>query len=83
MFIEKNVPMPPIDRRGPGVGRSKWGKIASLLQVGDSVLVPVKGKITCTTSTAVRNRFSYHGKKLGHTYAARVVDGGVRIWRTA
>jgi hypothetical protein len=83
MLIEKNVPLPPVNRRGPRVGRSKTENIASLLQVGDSVLVPVKGKITSKTSTTVRNRFSYHGKKLGHTYAARVVDGGIRIWRTA
>ena len=81
MFIEKNVPLPPVNRTGSKAGNSKWGKIARLLQVGDSILVPVKGKITSTTANAIRNRITYHGKKLGHTYAARVVDGGVRIWR--
>lgn len=83
MFIEKNVPLPPVKRTLPKVGNSKWGKIASLLQVGDSILVPVKGKITDKAATTIRNRMAYHGKKLGHTYASRVVDGGVRIWRTA
>jgi hypothetical protein len=83
MFIEKNVPLSPVKRTGPKVGNSKWGKIASQLEVGDSIFVPVKGKVKPTASTTVRNRMSYHGKKLGHTYAARVVDGGVRLWRTA
>ena len=83
MLIEKNVPLPPVKRAGPKVGNSKWGKIARLLQVGDSIFVPVKGKITGTTATTIRNRMTYHGKKLGHIYAVRKVDGGVRLWRTA
>jgi len=83
MFIEKNVPLVPVKRTGPKVGNCKTGKLASRLEVGDSIFVPVKGKIKPTTSTTVRSRFMYHGKKLGHTYAVRVVDGGVRLWRTA
>ena len=83
MLIEKNVPLPPVKRTGNNQKTSKWGKIASRLQVGDSILVPIKGTITPAISVTVRNRFAYHGKKLGHTYATRKVEGGVRVWRTA
>lgn len=83
MLIEKNVPLPPVKRTGNNQKTSKWGKIASLLQVGDSILVPVKGTVTPEVSVAVRNRMAHHGKKLGHKYATRKVDGGIRIWRTA
>jgi hypothetical protein len=86
MLIEKNVPLPPPAKGTNGgriAGRSKTEKIARQLEVGDSIFVPIKGKIKPTASTTVRSRFAYHGDKLGHTYAVRRVDGGVRLWRTA
>jgi hypothetical protein len=86
MLIEQNVPLPPPSTSTNGgriAGRSKWGKIVSQMEVGDSVLVLFKGKPKPSAHTVARQRFVYHGKKLGHSYVSRKVDGGIRIWRTA
>ena len=54
-------------------GHKGYRKAVSLLQIGDSIVLPIH----------ISGAYSYAGKILGKgNYAARTVEGGVRIWRT-
>jgi len=69
--IEKGIPIPPRN----GGRESKFDKILSELQVGDSFLVPCK-------SRAYPQRLRLGAKKLGHNLTARrVSDTEIRVWR--
>jgi len=69
--IEKNVPMPSLQRA--------TGLLSAMMQmeVGDSVFV--KDKTTATLSSCL----TYAKRKTGNKFASRTVEGGVRVWRTA
>lgn len=67
--IEKNVPIPPRKKRG----LSKTGMTATLrtMKVGESVLFTTAISSACTLYRSVDGKFT-----------ARIVKGGVRVWRT-
>ena len=55
------------------------------MAVGDSFFVPVKnGKTPAQTRNGITGVISYHTKAHpGRRFASRIVEGGVRFWRTA
>lgn len=72
--IESGVPLPAAGRPGwKGVPefRVPWARMA----VGDSVLVP--GRNAADARLLIRAPM----QRYGHRYRARVVAGGVRVWR--
>lgn len=83
--IEKGIPCPALQPRGAS---SKYP--FDKLEVGDSFFVPVSLKEGETAEHAMsRLRSNIEGNKRravklsGHYVAVRVVEGGVRVWRTA
>ena len=78
--IEKGIPIPSRDRRF----NSPFTLALDAMGVGDSIFESINSK----DHRAIRNKYaqrchSYrynHGKSKG--FVVRVVDGGVRIWRT-
>jgi hypothetical protein len=72
--IESGVPMPKVERSfGPRESKYPW---TAMDKVGDSFHVPL-GNLKSLRTTAYAA-----GKRLGMKFKARVVDGGVRVWRT-
>lgn len=78
--IEKNIPIPPVRRKGNGL----YAEAARSMKVGDSFAVPVeKGKpfpsLKVCADRATRG--------LGYKFVGRVVIENdvkvVRLWRTA
>jgi hypothetical protein len=75
--IEKGIPMPETKTE-------KTSRPYAKLEVGDSFMLPVAQgstaeKLKANLSSSARNA----GKKLGVKFAVRIVEGGVRVWRTA
>lgn len=73
--IEKNVPM--AERGSAHRGRPAkypWAE----MEVGDSFFSPSDG----ATAATMRAGAQKAGKRLGFTFAVRLVEGGVRVWRT-
>lgn len=70
--------MIPIDKGIPIPARRRGGKRQSypfdLMKVGDSFFFAGSG-------SSVEAAASQYGKKHGMKFAARYVDGGVRVWR--
>tara|TARA_R100001530_G_scaffold115723_1_gene82696 strand:- start:180 stop:413 length:234 start_codon:yes stop_codon:yes gene_type:complete len=65
--IDKNIPVPrkrTID--------SAWGSIADSMEVGDSILVPTRGKATGLVHVLRRRDFRA---------PTRVEKGGIRVWK--
>ena len=84
--IEKGIPIPAVQRRAAGSSKYPFAS----LEVGDSFFVaatPSEGESQNEASDRVFNSLSgskYRAKKhLNRDFTARVVDGGVRVWRTA
>ena len=71
--VERGVPFPEKHHhRGPMYTRRPW----DALEVGDSFFVPggqFNSEHWCAQEAGKRRD--------GHTFAARVVEGGVRVWR--
>jgi hypothetical protein len=67
-MIEKNIPI-------PSKKTSKYG--FSQMEVGDSVFIA--GKVISNVSGG----YQYLIKNKGWKFTARIVEGGVRIWRIA
>jgi hypothetical protein len=62
--IEQNIPMPP---------RSKWAKVISEMNIGDSVV------LTTNETMALRNQ----AKSMGMDVASRIIKPNqLRVWRT-
>jgi hypothetical protein len=70
VIIDKNVPL-PANRYGKGY----WSKIASAMEVGDSVLMPRRG---AGNQTPLGNAL----RRIGAGHTTRQEDGGIRVWRT-
>lgn len=73
--IDKNIPLPVIERPQLVTRNSKypWTK----MEINDSFFVKdVKIKNFSGSAYAA-------GKRTGHKFAVRSMDGGVRVWRTA
>ena len=70
--IDKGIPLPP--RRHRPVARY-YGNTAARLEVGDSFLIRSKSLYD------VHGLFRYWKDRNNATYAARMVDDGVRVWR--
>jgi len=70
--IESGVPAPTSNRR-TFAQKYPWRE----LEVGQSFLEPA----TCFRT--MQAGASLAGKRLGKKFVARIVDGGVRVWRTA
>ncbi len=67
--IDKGVPLPK--RQVKGTTKYPW----PALKVGESFLIP-GGSLT-----NLRSSCSAAGKRYNMKFTARLVDGGVRIWR--
>lgn len=84
--IESGIPIPA---RGSGGGDPKSGRKAIYpfrdMAVGDSFFVPVKnGKTPQQTRNGITGAISFHTKAHpGRRFVSRIVEGGVRFWRTA
>jgi len=74
--LETGVPMP---QGGPDYSRYKypWRQ----MQVGDSFFVPVTGNKK-SKLYAMKSVIFYQHEKHPEHFEVRVVDGGVRVWRT-
>lgn len=70
--IDKGIPIPPRKHR-PIV--AYYGNTAAKLEVGDSFLIRSKSLYD------VHGLFRYWKDRNNATYAARMVDDGVRVWR--
>jgi hypothetical protein len=84
--IESGIPIPV---RGTFRGNSNSGRKAMYpfgdMAVGDSFFVPVKnGRTPAQTRNSITGAISYHTKAHpGRRFVSRIVEGGVRFWRTA
>lgn len=84
--IESGIPIPT---RGSGGGNPNSGRKAIYpfgnMAVGDSFFVPaLNGKTPAQTRNGVTGAISFHTKaNPGRRFASRIVEGGVRFWRTA
>lgn len=83
--IEKGIPCPALQPRGV-TSKYPFDK----MEVGDSFFVPVSPKEGEAVEHALsRLRSNIEGNKrrvvkmTGHTITVRIVEGGVRVWRTA
>ena len=73
--VEKNIPLPPVKRMVIARG---WGVYPfSRMQVGDSFFCPDRSPNQLFGSASGWNRVH----NAPHKWAARVVNGGARIWR--
>jgi len=68
--IEKNVPLP-----ATRYGKGYWRKVALVMEVGDSVLMPRRG---AGNQTPLANAL----RRIGAGHTTRQEDGGIRVWRT-
>lgn len=68
--IEKGIP-------APAHKRAHKYPLADM-EVGDSFLIP-----DAKTSAEISSSISYRKNRYGEQYVCRVVDGGLRVWRTA
>ena len=68
MKVDKNIPIP----------RNKHSYPLKDMEIGDSFFVEVKNNAEKHT---VRSSVNYTGGLLGHKYATRSVENGIRIWR--
>jgi len=83
--IEQNIPLPPrIYGRQSATKTSKYSPLLNI-KVGESFLFPMKGKIATKQSNYVGASVRAFAKRweLGHKYAVRIVEGGVRVWRVS
>lgn len=84
--IESGIPIP--DKKY-GCGNSNSGRKTVYpfgdMAVGDSFFVPTKnGKTPAQTRNNILGAIAYHTKaNPGRRFVSRVVEGGVRFWRTA
>lgn len=78
----------PISDKGAFCGNSNSGRQAIYpfkdMAVGDSFFVPTKnGKTPAQTRNSITGAVAYHTKAYpGRRFVSRVVEGGVRFWRT-
>lgn len=75
--VDKGIPVP--DRKR-GNGRPAKYPLRNMLEIGDSFLVPAPGdeaRIVQRRLTAIA------GKLKPCRFTVRLVEGGVRVWRTA
>ena len=84
--IESGIPIPVkgTTRGSPIAGRKAIYPFRDMA-VGDSFFVPVKnGKTPQQTRNGITGTISYHTKTHpGRRFVSRIVEGGVRFWRTA
>jgi hypothetical protein len=79
--IENGIPIPD---RGSVGGKTHSKYPFSSMAVGDSFFLPVKpGKTLSQTQQSISGSIGYHTKKTGMRFVSRMVEGGVRFWRTA
>ena len=74
--LEAGIPMP---QDGPDYSRYKypWRQ----MRVGDSFFVPAVDDAR-RKLTHIRSLMYHHNNKHPEHFEARIVDGGVRVWRT-
>jgi len=71
--IEKNIPLP---------SSGKWAQLLSALDVGDSFLAPLYSDDFKYEASRIRANTWTVGVRLGIKTKTRLVDGGLRVWRT-
>ena len=74
--IEEKVPLPQ-----PRLGGRKYPWTE--MKVGDSFIVTVDTEQQTAVQGTVAGSARAYGKKHGQKFTTRIVDGGVRVWRTA
>ncbi len=74
--IDERVPVP---KPRLGGGKYPWGE----MKVGDSFFVAVDKEPPSAVQGTVSGSARAYGKKHGQKFTTRIVDGGVRVWRTA
>ena len=72
--VDHNVPMPKSKRRGLGESKYPWAQ----MDIKDSFLFPDTVKKSTATSLAYSA-----GKARNQKFTIRVLDEGIRCWRTA
>jgi hypothetical protein len=84
-FVETGVPMPP-PPSGPSRRKhppQRWMYPWLIMDIADSFYVPANGRDVSLVRKDIQNIMRKH-KRLGtRKFEARVVEGGVRVWRTA
>ena len=71
LTIEKNIPVPGINRRSNKRKRSVWW----YMEVGDSVFIPNR------SSSGFKGAYARVEEANGWKFTMRSVDGGLRVWR--
>lgn len=77
MKIEKNIPIPPVQSsKGEGYP-------FRAMEIGDSFMVPLKDKTARELQQRMARKANYVSARYTMKFTTRVVEGGVRVWRTA
>jgi hypothetical protein len=71
--VDRGIPLPARPGGAGAVPKYPW----RTMDVGDSFLVPAK------TPRTFSAQMTNAAKSTGRKFAARTVDGGCRVWRTA
>lgn len=78
--IDKGVAIPnPRQAAGGRPAIYPWREMG----VGDSFLVSLNGDTTRKVQRRMTSLASAAAQRLGFRFSTRIVDGGVRVWRTA
>jgi len=70
--IDKGISMPAAKCRAVN-----WPTLLDKMEIGDSFLLQLEGKY------AIMKYLSFYKQATGKTLSTRIVDDGVRVWRTA
>ena len=73
--IERGVPLPPPRLRGTAA--EVWDALLCKLKTGESFLLPREG------APSARKQITRYAKSAGRQFACRMMDDGLRVWRTA
>ena len=82
--IEKNIPIPPVDR-GKRRKQNIISRVLDALKINESFVVPIPEG---TNPLAFRNQIGYaksiikKKREDNFSITTREVDGGIRVWRT-
>jgi hypothetical protein len=81
--IDKGIPIPAwtVPKNGRPSG-SRTRRPWSIMEVGDSFFQPCEPDRIYRTQGTLSTTASHTAARLGWRFETRIVDGGVRVWRT-
>jgi hypothetical protein len=77
IVIERNVKMP--ESCHP---RSEYYIAFANMDIGDSFIIPCDTNVRSTVRSLISSTAYWYFKKTGKRFICRMVEGGVRTWRT-